>query len=59
MCSGDGTISTYTDQLDPGRYDFSGADCDPIYDFAVTKNVLFSVGRDKVTRKYDVASLSD
>ncbi|KAH7694542.1 proteasomal ATPase-associated factor 1, partial [Aphelenchoides avenae] len=54
---GDGTISTYTDQLDPGEYDFTGADCDPINDFAVTDKVLISVCRDKVVRKYDVANL--
>ena len=57
MNLGDGTLTTYTDHLDPGEYDFSGADCDPINDFAVTDKVLISVCRDKVVRKYDVASL--
>ena len=40
------------------NFEFTGADCDPIYDFALTeRRHLFTACRDRVVRKYSLSGL--
>lgn len=52
----DGTLTAYHDETlfttaEP-TIEFTGSDCDPIYDASVSPNALISGCRDKVIRKY-------
>lgn len=57
---GDGTVKLITNPIENPRIsvEFTGADCDPVYDFSlVPSNTLITVCRDKTIRKYDLSSL--
>uniref|UniRef100_A0AC35GVY4 Uncharacterized protein n=1 Tax=Panagrolaimus sp. PS1159 TaxID=55785 RepID=A0AC35GVY4_9BILA len=52
----DGTVAAYEDQAlfsnGSATIEFTGSDCDPVYDISTNNNSLFSACRDKVIRKY-------
>uniref|UniRef100_A0A914YSR6 Uncharacterized protein n=1 Tax=Panagrolaimus superbus TaxID=310955 RepID=A0A914YSR6_9BILA len=52
----DGTVTSYNDEtlVSTGTptFEFTGSDCDPIYDIATNTSSLYSACRDKVIRKY-------
>lgn len=52
----DGTVCTFDVPLtSTAKNQFSGADCDPIYDFAFLSNgQLYTACRDRIVRKYEI-----
>uniref|UniRef100_A0A914E9C7 Uncharacterized protein n=1 Tax=Acrobeloides nanus TaxID=290746 RepID=A0A914E9C7_9BILA len=57
----DGTVAAYPNiQASPhSSLEFTGADCDPIYDFSIVESTLFTSCRDKIVRKYNLANVFD
>uniref|UniRef100_A0A1I7XT02 WD_REPEATS_REGION domain-containing protein n=1 Tax=Heterorhabditis bacteriophora TaxID=37862 RepID=A0A1I7XT02_HETBA len=52
----DGSMCCYNRDLSSVYpiFEFSGSDCDPIYDFACYKKYLYTASRDKIIRKYKI-----
>ncbi|VDL72948.1 unnamed protein product [Nippostrongylus brasiliensis] len=55
---GDGSMCCYARDFSPNEvcplYEFTGSDCDPIYDFCFNKKHLFTACRDGVVRRYRI-----
>lgn len=55
----DGSVCCYARESDPAtvscpKYEFTGSDCDPVYDFCFNMKHLFTASRDGVVRKYRI-----
>lgn len=50
----DGTVACYKNSLDGGQsyMEFTGSDCDPIYDLSIAGSTLATACRDKTIRLY-------